>query len=444
MQPTIVTLSPPTLDQDIATFEEAFGEYSEARGKGRKRRAAKKAKRRTKKTTRKSSRVAEKDKRKRTKTATKRKRKQDKRSGRIADRMSRRKQRKTGRMGARQDKRNLRMKSRMERKRTKADERSYRKSTRGRGDEDDYEEDYYPEEEGYDDEPYEQDGYGEDGYEDEYDDSGYDDDESYDDGGYDDYDDDYDDGGYDDYDDDYDDGGYDDYDDGMSDDEWADEPYDNYGDDDWGYFDATSGADGQTTVNPRIQKITDKVEFNKERLSRLRMKLQRVEMGSQRSRDLETKVNKTTNRISWLETKLARFMDNAKDGHRESRRRHIGHAKRKSIGQRKALHQRALLRQRGEEVSPDETTIDSELNPNIEEQRISIPAASNSNGPTGINAIDLQEDEDSPNARYVELVSNVDGDKEKKKIPLKPILIGVGIAAVVITAIILIKKSKKK
>jgi len=80
------------------------------------------------------------------------------------------------------------------------------------------------------------------------------------------------------------------------------------------------------------------------------------------------------------------------------------------------------------------------LGADIAPSRVDVPA-SNATG-TGINALDLQDDFDSPNARVVELTSNADGDK--KKIPWKPILIGVGIGAVVIATIIVLKKKGKK
>lgn len=437
---TVITLAPPTLGQEVATFEEAFGEYSEARGRGRKRRAARKAKRRSKKTARKAARVSERDKRKRTKTETRRKRKTDRRSARVADRMARRKQRKTGRMSARQDKRNLRAKSRMDRRRMKAEERVARKAMRG--DDENYEEDYYPEDEGYDydDTPYEEDGYGEDGFEAGYDDSGYEDDYGYDD------DDDYDDeGDYDDYaDDDYDEGYGEEYDDGgyeddYSDDEWADEPYDDYEDDDWGYFDATSGVDGQMSPNPRIQKITDKIEWNKEWVSRARVKLDAMKGRGQSGAKLKQAINEKLDRISWLEDKLAAFMDNSdNEEKKQSRRMNIGLAKRNSINSRKTLRSRG----RGRNVTP----VEADLDPEISRDEIVIPpadTASNADASrTGLTALDNQDDYDSPNARVVELTSNADGEGGKK-FPIKPVLIGVGAAAVIIGAIVLLKKRKK-
>ncbi len=400
MEGTIVTLSQPTVGTEIATFEEAFGEYSEARGRGRKRRKAKKAARKSRRSGRKKGQ---------TRRATRQTRKQ----ARIADRMARKQQRKTGRRTARQQARMERAKMATARKRMKAEERAARREMR-RGPEEEYEEPFY-DESGYDyeDEPYEQDGYGEDGYEDEYDDYG------------DDYGDDY---VEDDYGDDYGDDQGDDYGDAG---EWADEDYDDYDDEDWGYFDAISGVDGKMQVNPRLQKITDKIEVNKEWISRARVKLDEIKgrANPRKIHELKRQINKRIDRVNWLENKLAAFKENSTTaGQGRERGAHIGMARRKSV------NARMEFRNRSKGVTP----VEADLDPEISRDKIEIPASN----ATGIHGLDLQDDFDAPNARIVELTSNADGDK--KKIPWKPILIGVGVGLVAIGVLIAIKKRKGK
>jgi hypothetical protein len=79
------------------------------------------------------------------------------------------------------------------------------------------------------------------------------------------------------------------------------------------------------------------------------------------------------------------------------------------------------------------TNVEMGLSPKISNQQITIPAKmSSANGePTGIIGIDDRNDLDA-NVREIKL--GVDGTKTTK-IPFKPILIGLGVGAIVILAL---------
>ncbi len=212
----------------FATFEEAFGEYSELFGKKARARRAKRrksrredrAKRRKERLAARQDRVADKAEARRMRKKTRREARQQERSerkeARQQMRIERRRKRKAARQAMRAEQQAARMQRRMER-RAQRQARKDLEAEREREREDlamqDYEDQGY--DDGYDDDGYDDGGYDDGGYDDGYDDGGYDD-GGYDDGGYDDGG--YDDGGYDDY-ETTDDGGYgDDYGTGYDDD----------------------------------------------------------------------------------------------------------------------------------------------------------------------------------------------------------------------------------
>ena len=330
----IVTLTPnrpvgTSKAPQMATFEEAFGEYSnlfgkKARARRAKRkesrrsdRAAKRTARREARNANKAERVAMRDERRRNKSETRQARRNDRKRARQEMRVERRRARKEQRQNMRAEQQAARMQRRMER-RLQRQERKDLKAQR----EADREreailaqqelESMYPEDTG----GYEDDGYDDGGYDDGgYDDGGYEDDYGYDDdynpyadpgydagagggGGYDDYgyeDDAYygdtgggnfweeDDffGGQDDFDYDTDYG----YDDGSYDDSgYEDDGYD-YG---WAPFTGgdqkfiqemaegegagefyTGGGGSHDSAFSGIQKCCDKIEWNKEMLSKM-------------------------------------------------------------------------------------------------------------------------------------------------------------------------------
>ena len=347
---TVVTLGPHNVDMPAATFEEAFGQYSELfgkkwRAKRKKKKAARKLRKKTRKTERrqarldnKTERVQMRDARKRVKTDTRQQRREDRKRGRQEMRLQRRADRKAKRnemraeqQQARQDRRDERIRRNKERSMYRAEQKAQRQELRQGPDEEPYT-DY--EDVGYDEQGggqyLEEGGYGEEaGYGDvgeglgEYDTAGG---GSYDDGMGQDYDDgSYGGGGYadDPYSGDewggggqewdfesgqyvnetndagYDDGGYDDY--GTAD--MYDSGYDDYGDVGW-------GADGEKTmaeqesipIHNKIQEAADKLEWNIELLNRLENSLVPGV-----NTELDNKINSVQERIADLQSQLQDF-----------------------------------------------------------------------------------------------------------------------------------------
>ncbi len=250
---TVGTSSEPR----IATFEEAFGEYSELFGKKAK---ARRTKRKDERVTRKKRKQERKDEVK----ASKQKRRSNRKERRQSARIERRRKRKEQRQSMRAEQQAARMARRMERKRQQQErkdlqaEREYEREQQMLESQRELDDDY-----GYDD-GYADDGYTDDGYADDgYDDDGYADDGYADDG--------------------YADDGY--ADDGYADDRYDERDYDEYGDEDFQYEDDYSWEDdygynfeGEVEVDDsdeeqkKAQSIADKIEWNKKLVERLSKK----------------------------------------------------------------------------------------------------------------------------------------------------------------------------
>ncbi len=384
----IITLSSINNSEPI-DFEDAFGEFSEARGDRKAKRKAKKNARKAKRTARKTNRVSKKTARKAKRTARKTNRvskKTARKDNRQAKKTARKDKRKS-RVQNRQEKRNIRQDNRIARKNQRAEEKAYRKELI---EPEELDEQYLDDEYGYDDYGYDDD------YEGDYD--------SYDDGNYDDYDDGYE----DDFDDEYsnDDWGYEDnYDDndGYDDDYYADEDYNDYDDDDWGYFDANvTGVDGSLEVNPRVQKITDKLEFNKELLGRLITKHK-----ASPNKELKQKGKEITERIKWLENKLDAFIENSDNDEKHSfRKKHIGMALGKSRIKRNNIHKK----------KNNKTIVDSNVNSKISKNRIEIPSENTSNAIGGFFSKENRAERKENRAeKKVERKENRAEKKEERK-----------------------------
>jgi hypothetical protein len=232
----------------VATFEEAFGEYSELFGKKararREKRRDDRTARKVKKQERKTERKLARQKRKDDVRQAKQERRSNRKQRRQQMRIDRRRQRKATRQAMRAEQQAARMARRMERKRQKQDrkdlmaDRDMERELRMAEGQEQLE--AYGVDEGALDGGYDDGGYDDGGYDDGgYDDGGYDD-GGYDDGGYDDGG--YDDGGYDAYDPYGDDEGYNPYADtgsqGGGGSYGGGGGYDDYGyEDDYGYDD---------------------------------------------------------------------------------------------------------------------------------------------------------------------------------------------------------------
>lgn len=426
---TIVKLGPKSNASEVASFDQAFGnynltesemgvdgEYSEARGRGRSRRQK-----------------------------------------RRLDRKKKRQERKTTKIKMRGERRALRQESRaaqQEARQQRKDVRKKRKTARkemGAPEEGAFEEDLI--ETGTESEG----GYADSGYEEGPEDTGYQ-------------------GGEGEgesettedsdieaaYDEEGDDEGY--YDEGYYDEEGTE------GDDSG--FDGVMGAEDRFSdfndestvqVSPPVGDLAKKIEWNKELVSRLRIK-RAIALGKDGDVDpIDIEINNRLLRIAELEAvmgKYSRFegefsmanglfteFSNAEGkksipaAKKRQRAQEIRKARKQArierIATRKNNKNAKRLENRKNKVlsrgyAGDVTPVESELNPEFSKQRIVIPAEEIGSF-TGINALDNKNDYDSPRTRVVELKSNADGTKTG--VNWKGIAIGVGVAAVAIWAI---------
>jgi hypothetical protein len=459
----------------VATFEEAFGEYSEARGRGRARRAARREDRQVKKAERKVGRQTTKQ----AKIAAKQDTRQLRRGGRQEARIGRRATRKGARQDIRADQQAARMGRRMERKRQRqdrkdevADREMDRELRMAEGQQ--MLDQYASQNQGYDDGGYDDGGYddgsqGGGGYDDGgYDDGGYDDggygggsqgggsqgggsqgggsygggsygggsqgggsyyEEDWGDDGY---------GGWNDYDDyeDYGDGDYnyeDDY--GFGDED--------YGDGGWNFEGETGLVTNEDPELEEAQKIADKIEWNKKLIENLSF--------NGNSEEVATAINKRNTRIEDLKCQMRDFVsfdgDYFDDYEDESfvgadgrsrkvpmkgaiKRRMQKANKARGLARSKAGFGKSRGRKLGQKMRP--TLVKGGIGAEIQNNRIVIPATSNA---TGITAID---DNDDYGYSPTEIQLGFDGDKKGMSTFTK-IAIGLGIG---VLAIVILKKTK--
>jgi hypothetical protein len=432
-----------------ATFEEAFGDYSEARGKGRARRKK-----------RKLERIAN----KREVRTERRKLKGD----RQQERIERRRTRKEGRQGIRAEQQEARMGRRSRRlamRQERGDARNLRKMTKTQGEQE--RENYATEQELYRDSLMPQDEQGGGGADDQQGGGGYSDDQQ---GG----------GGYSDdqqggggYSDDQQGGG------GYSDDQqggggfqdggnWATEPqyyeeeeiayedggYGNegaYGDDesyessydqeasefaDDSYFNV-EGMDGKgAVVPPAVADTVNKLKNNEKAYKDLSVRRDERASAGAPTRGLDIQLQRCYGRICELRQQLDGYC-NADGNPNERRRRKRALGRALGLGRRK----RARVEYGGSEVP-----VSKNLNPEISNQRIEIPASSNFdaysdlgrpvmvNGVTQSDYSDYSSDllTDSAEPTTIDLFSNFDGNSGTTAKTVLSIAVGIGVGALAI------------
>ena len=219
-------------------------------------------------------------------------------------------------------------------------------------------------------------------------------------------------------------------------------------------------------VNPGALNTAKKIEWNKELLTRLMAKKAKLQNSNVSSGDVSKQIEIRKRRLAELENNLNKYenfegeFSNAEgdfmnaDGDyseargrkispqaRQARRAEVKKARVAARSERKQLREERKANRLGQGIRArrrkgfggDATEVDKGLNPEFSEERIEIPSEETSEY-TGLNGIDLANDYDAPDTRIVELKSNADGTS-KKKINWVGIGIGVGVAALAIWAI---------
>jgi hypothetical protein len=491
----IITLSPSQQggQTSVSAFEEAFGEYSEARGRGRARRKKRRLERianrkevtAARQEARKEKRVGRQEVRQAVKQA-----RIAKRAAAQADRQAKR----TAAMASRQEKKFQRKDMRLRRKalgdspETEMDDQTmiengavtptpmqdnYQDTDTGGQQEDSGQ--YAPEEtQGGGQQGGGQQGGGYQGSEEEWGGGGYQgptwgDESEVDEGGQA--------SGQEDYSEESEEGSYGE-DSGDSEFDGEDSSFEGYSDDDTDGLIALEDTynefndEGNVRIPPGVGETAKKIEWNKELVARLKEKAQ---TNPSMSREINTKINSRMKRIAELEQTLSKYQNfegdfSSADGEfieyseasgrrrapvraKQGRVKQVIKAKARAISERKGVSKegaKSLMNKLSKVYPPaiavrkvkqmmanrkaaqnggDVTPVESELNPEFSEQRIEVPADEIA---TAFNG--LRDDFAEPVGRFVELSSNADGDKNKK-INWTGIAIGVGVAAVAIWAI---------
>jgi hypothetical protein len=410
---TIITLGNRT-SSSPTSFEEAFGEFSEARGRGRARR-------------------------------------QKRRMERIANRRERRKARQEMRL----DKKRSRVQARTERRQMRSDSRENRRNQRAEGKRGreradlEQERELNPEQEeeqqggddggyapqgGYDDAP--QGGYDDapqGGYDDApQEDSGYaQEDGGYDDGGYA-----QEEGGYEEQSDEFD-GDYDDFDGDDTDDFDGDEENDGFDGESYEFDGSNEMIDApySAKVNEGVADAAQKIEWNLELASRLKEK-----QNQNPSAKISDAIDNCNARVVELKSQLdgycnfeGEFVSDA-DGKMRFRRKMMARRKRRQkqtpnvkLRGREIMEARRIARAKRNAIRMKQglTPVKASLNPQMGTNKIVIPAKELGSNYTGLTGLD---DAMAYDASATEIKLGVDGNKTSK-IPFKAIAIGVAVGA---------------
>ena len=196
--------------------------------------------------------------------------------------------------------------------------------------------------------------------------------------------------------------------------------------------------EGRVRVTPKVKELTKKIEWNKAVISALKQKrsLALKEGSQEKVADIDSRIFGHAQRIQELESNLSTYSNaTGTKSHREIKK---GKAMaRKNLKMDMRNHRRAKeslkygksMLKKGHGGS--ETPVEADLNPSFSRNRIVVDAEDKSRATgTGLNGLDLQNDFDAPEARYIELTSNIEGDK--KKINWTGIAIGVVVAGAII------------
>ena len=237
-----------------------------------------------------------------------------------------------------------------------------------------------------------------------------------------------------------------------------------------------TNADGNNQpINPKVKSVAQQIEDCKEHVASLQTLLANAQNDTDRNK-VNARIYNVNKRISELEASLEGYSSARGRGKQEAnRRKEVKKAKQvarknrvqKTIKGKKGVNQvakalgkmypPAVALKMAKKVAAnqrqnggDETPVDAELNPEFSPNQIVIPAAEQGaeygveegegfNGQTGLIGIDNQGDFDAPQTREFDLTfSGADGSGTK--LNLKAIAIGVGVG---ILAIYLIKKYNK-
>lgn len=198
-----------------------------------------------------------------------------------------------------------------------------------------------------------------------------------------------------------------------------------------------SSAEGKAKINPKVKELSRKIEQNKEMIGRLQKQYDKMVKNQNAKADkLNARILKRKSILAELESKLAGYSKFDGDDYSQARGGKRGVARRKA----EVRQAKRMARQERKRIRKG-TPVEENLKAEFSEQRIEVPAEeiADFSGRTGLIGLDNQEDADAPETRVVDLrFSNVEGEKSNK---VRNIAIGIGVG---VLAILIIRKLTKK
>ena len=206
---------------------------------------------------------------------------------------------------------------------------------------------------------------------------------------------------------------------------------DSYGSGIKGAEDYYSYADGRgirrrARIHPKVKDVAHRSAWNKELVSRMKSKLGTTKNPKQIAA-IKSRIEKHEQRANELDGQLNQYASDENNGQKRSAEVQAAN----KLALRARMATRPTVSNGG-----DVTPVDAELNPEFGKNRIVIPEEGSSFNGVGTGLIGLSDskDYDAPPVRTVELKSGVDGKTTASKINWKYVLIGVGVAAIGIYA----------
>lgn len=194
-------------------------------------------------------------------------------------------------------------------------------------------------------------------------------------------------------------------------------------------FDGTGSG---SNLNPALLSIANKIEWNDELIDRLWDKVdEHYRLGRDVS-NIEKVIDAREERISQLEGELDDWAnaDGIIPKDADLRKRQVVQAR--AIASRNRINA-TRPKQSRRSYGGSETPVESELNPEFGRNRIVVPAEEMGSA-TGLNGLDLIDDYDAPDTRTFELKSNASGIT-KKPINWGNVMFGIVLGGVVIYAL---------
>ena len=223
-----------------------------------------------------------------------------------------------------------------------------------------------------------------------------------------------------------------------------------------GAEDYYSSADGSpAAINPSLQKASDKLEWNREFVSRLKKKCKCVPMTKQQQAETIALIKSLQKKQAELLSTIQEYSNfSSRKFGRKNSNAEISKARKRSLLKRfrstgegklrmspeEAL-KRSVMRRRKMSKNMDIPVAET-LGASFSKNRIDVPAEDSSFNGTGLNGLDNVADYDAPDTRVYDIeFSGVAGEPSSALKKAVPVILGVLVAGILIYAI---SKYKKK